>query len=155
MSNRTVTSPFVFVFWALVALVGFGLVSAILVMYFSRGPDPRALSMLVLTFLLLTAYLMLVPTLVYRDAARRGLDPWLWATVATFVPNLIGVVIYLVMRNQANRVCVSCNKALRADFKLCPYCGKSQELLCPQCRATIATEWKVCPHCGHQLTPGD
>jgi RNA polymerase subunit RPABC4/transcription elongation factor Spt4 len=150
MSNR---SPFVFVFWGLVVLVGFLLVSIIPVLFLSsREPGSRALIMVVPLFLLVTIYFMLVPTLVYRDAAKRGLDPWLWATVATFVPNLIGVVIYLVMRNQANRVCVSCNKALRADFKVCPYCGKSQDLLCPQCQGTVATEWKVCPHCGHQLS---
>jgi RNA polymerase subunit RPABC4/transcription elongation factor Spt4 len=145
-----------FVFWSLVVLVMFLLVSCFF-LFMLRAPDAggELLVLLVPALLLLIAYLTLVPTLVYRDASRRGLNPWLWATVATFVPNLIGVIIYLIMRTQVSRACVSCGKGIKADFKVCPYCGETQEHLCPKCEATVAVEWKVCPHCGQQLTSGE
>jgi RNA polymerase subunit RPABC4/transcription elongation factor Spt4 len=151
MSNES-SSPFVFVFWSLVVLVLFLLVTCFFYMFDASGAPNRVLVLLVPTLLLLIAYLTLVPTLVYRDASRRGLNPWLWATVATFVPNLIGVIIYLVMRTQVSRACVSCGKGIKSDFKVCPYCGQTQESLCPRCEATVAHDWKVCPHCGQPLT---
>ncbi|MBZ9633778.1 PLDc N-terminal domain-containing protein [Clostridium sp. FP1] len=27
------------------------------------------------------------------------MDPWLWTTVVIFVPDLIGLIIYLIVRN--------------------------------------------------------
>ncbi|MGG4395890.1 hypothetical protein ABEX25_16440 [Paenibacillus thiaminolyticus] len=37
---------------------------------------------------------------IYKDAARHGMDPWLWATIAVYVPNLIGVILYFVARGR-------------------------------------------------------
>jgi RNA polymerase subunit RPABC4/transcription elongation factor Spt4 len=144
-----------FVFWSLVVIVLFLLVTCFFYMFQASEAGNQMMVMLVPTLLLLAAYLTLVPTLVYRDAIRRGLNPWLWATVATFVPNLIGVIIYLIMRTQVSRACVSCGKGIKADFKVCPYCGQTQERQCPKCEAAVAHDWKVCPHCGQPLTTGE
>jgi RNA polymerase subunit RPABC4/transcription elongation factor Spt4 len=154
MSNEP-DSPFVYVFWGLIVLVCFLLISCFFFITPAGVDVPaRLLVMLVPALILVTAYLTLVPTLVYRDASRRGLNPWLWATVATFVPNLIGVIIYLIVRTQVNRTCISCGKGIRTDFKVCPYCGETQEHLCAGCQAAVAGDWKVCPHCGQQLAAG-
>lgn len=116
------------------------------------GPDDRAVAYIML---LPTAFalglLALIATLVYKDAKKKGMDPWLWATVATFMPNLIGVIIYLIVRYNVKKTCVACSKGLQGDFMVCPYCGASQELLCPSCEAPTAPEWNICPHCGSRL----
>lgn len=42
---------------------------------------------------------VLMGFLVYRDAVKRDTNPWLWALVAAFVPSFIGLLIYLLVRN--------------------------------------------------------
>ncbi len=92
-----------------------------------------------------------IAAVVYRDARKRGLDPWCWATVATFVPNLIGIVIYLIVRANVKKTCVNCGRGLQGDFVACPYCGRNQETLCPSCRTPVSPQWKVCPFCARPL----
>ncbi len=101
--------------------------------------------------LLLAAYVVIVGQLVYKDAAKRGMDPWLWATVAAFVPNLIGVLIYLIVRQRYKNACLNCSKPIEKEFKVCPYCGHSQETACGNCQKSVAPDWQVCPYCAHPL----
>ena len=42
--------------------------------------------------------LILIGVYVYRDAERRDMNGLLWALVAVFVPSLIGLIIYLLVR---------------------------------------------------------
>lgn len=105
--------------------------------------------------LLAIGILATIAALVFRDARKRGLDPWCWATVATFVPNLIGVIIYLIVRSNVKKVCVQCGRGLQGDFVVCPYCGRSQQVLCPACGTPVSPGWKVCPFCARPLeAPG-
>jgi RNA polymerase subunit RPABC4/transcription elongation factor Spt4 len=151
MSNRQSVSPFAFVFWALVVVLILALFGIGALVVYAGGLGTEGFIIIALAYLLMGVFLVLIPTLVYRDASKRGMDPWLWATVATFVPNLIGVVVYLIVRTQVRRTCISCGKGLQGDFKICPYCGERQELLCPQCSEPVAADWKVCPLCEHAL----
>ena len=154
-------SPFKFVFWGIVVLVLLSLPFARLVTLlppwntWHAGCFPplmaRSVAMLFPVTALAIIYVAIVATLVYRDASRRGMDPWLWATVATFLPFFIGVFLYLVMRTNGRRTCPKCGKALQADFKACPYCGHVEELVCSQCQTPIAAGWKFCAKCGHPL----
>jgi RNA polymerase subunit RPABC4/transcription elongation factor Spt4 len=168
MPEKTPDSGFKYVFWGLLALMALTYVAPSLLMmgrgmFFGvHGDWPhRTLMFLPLfprfvpLFVVGAAYFLLVGTLVYRDAARRGMDPWLWATIAAFVPFFIGIVIYLVMRSSAQGRCSQCGRSVRADFRVCPYCGQPQSLQCPQCHQPVAVDWKACPHCGRSLiTPG-
>lgn len=92
-----------------------------------------------------------IGVLVYRDAKKLGMDPWLWVCVAAFLPNLIGLIIYLLVRRSQRRKCVKCLRPLQADFKICPYCGYDQKISCGNCNKTAAPDWTVCPYCGHTL----
>lgn len=112
---------------------------------------PNFIHGMVRPFTFFLVYVVVVAALVYRDAAKRGMDPWLWAAVAAFVPFLIGVVIYLVVRSNGRAACANCGKTIRADYKVCPYCGKSRELLCTGCRRPVSPDWKVCPFCETNL----
>jgi RNA polymerase subunit RPABC4/transcription elongation factor Spt4 len=96
-----------------------------------------------------------VGVLVYRDAKNLGMDPWLWVCVAVFLPNLIGVIIYLLVRRSQRRKCVKCLQPLQADFKMCPYCGYDHEISCDNCKKTAAPDWTVCPYCGDTLRKND
>ncbi len=115
-------SPFLIVFWVLVILLtaaagglarlaGYGLLGIDL--------QPAALAPL---FVLVLLYICIVAPIVYRDAARRGLDPWLWASVATFLPYLLGIVLYLVRRSHGDRRCPGCNQPVASNWKVCPFC---------------------------------
>lgn len=43
---------------------------------------------------------LIIGVVVYRDANKRvDCSPWLWALVAALVPSFVGVVIYLIIRN--------------------------------------------------------
>ncbi len=95
-----------------------------------------------------------IAALVYKDAKQRGMDPWFWATVATFIPHLLGVITYLVVRHSYNRVCLHCGRGLQPDFLNCPYCGHDVETVCAQCKMTVAADWKICPRCQAPLTEG-
>lgn len=149
-------SSFKYIFWGL--LVGIVLLLVSIVMIFiQRAPEvhqPRGFIILFPLFILVPAYIIIVGRLVYIDAAKRGLDPWLWATVAVFVPNLIGIVIYLIVRQSAKNACINCGKRIEKDFKICPYCGQKQEKVCENCNKAVSRDWSVCPYCAHPL-PGE
>jgi RNA polymerase subunit RPABC4/transcription elongation factor Spt4 len=148
-------STFKYVFWALlVGMVLLLITVAGMVLPTITGMVQKLVLLLPLV-LFLPAYIILVARLIYVDAARRGMDPWLWMTVAVFVPSMIGLIIYLIMRMSVSNTCINCGKGIQKDFKVCPYCGQNQEMVCENCQKTIARDWKVCPNCGHSLSRGE
>jgi RNA polymerase subunit RPABC4/transcription elongation factor Spt4 len=158
-------SPFRFLFWGLVLVFLLSLSGPLLLglrdglrcgwpgIHFHSFALPPVGHWLIgfLPLLLIAVFVTVVGSLVYRDAERHGMDPWLWASVAVFVPAFIGVVIYLIMRSSIGRRCPQCGRGLQAGFQICPYCGHRQEAHCPQCQTPIAADWKLCPQCGEQL----
>ena len=151
MSKQNSVFKYVFITLAglVVFLIGF---SIFMLLNKGLGPDDRNVAViLIFPLMFALAFLAMIATLVYRDAKKKGMDPWLWATVATFMPNLIGVIIYLIVRYNVKKTCVACGKGLQGDFMVCPYCGASQEVNCPACQKPTAPDWKICPHCGHKL----
>ncbi|MCP4219921.1 MAG: zinc-ribbon domain-containing protein [bacterium] len=147
-------SPFKYVFFALLAVIVLS-ISALFrftSIQVGNGVDSPWV-VLIPAFLILVLFISIIGPLVFKDARKRGMDPWLWATVAVFIPNLLGVIIYLVVRHShsGNILCTKCSKKVQTDFKLCPYCGHNQENKCPQCNKQVSTDWKLCPHCGHNL----
>ena len=51
-----------------------------------------------LTFGVFTAAFFLALGYIYGDAKRRRMSPWAWLIAASFLPNLIGFVLYFVFR---------------------------------------------------------
>lgn len=95
---------------------------------------------------------------VYRDAERRGMNGILWALLV-FIGNIIGLVIYLILRSsnlastESTTVsCPGCEKPLTGEYAYCPYCGIELQAKCPACEKPIQPDWQVCPHCGKKLT---
>lgn len=55
-------------------------------------------------FLLFALIALVIPVtvgvLVYRDADKRtDCNPWLWALIAALAPSFVGLIIYLIIRN--------------------------------------------------------
>jgi len=95
---------------------------------------------------------VLIGTYVYKDAKSRNMDAVLWTLVAVLVPSFIGLIIYLVIRNNnANLNCSSCKNPVTDDYVLCPYCGLHLKGSCPSCSAPVDGGWKMCPKCGMGL----
>jgi hypothetical protein len=60
---------------------------------------------------------------VYADARRRAMPPILSTLMAIFVPNLLGFLIYFVIRRPIALPCAQCGQAMRADHPFCSWCG--------------------------------
>ena len=144
-------STFKYVFWVLLVVMALLLIPVVS-MFLDKVSDLQyKLLMLLPLFIFLPAYVLLVSRLVYRDAVKRGMDPWLWMTVAVFVPNMIGLIIYLIVRQSVKNACINCGKGIQKEFKICPYCGQNQEIVCENCKKAVAPDWSTCPHCAHPL----
>jgi hypothetical protein len=61
---------------------------------------------------------------VARDAKARGMDSAVLWMLLVFFTNIIGLIVYLLVRPQGNLVvCPNCgNKRLQASVR-CPHCG--------------------------------
>jgi hypothetical protein len=130
---------------------------------FHMGPQWMrftSMSLLSLAFLIIWIFVIIW---VYRDAERRGMNGVLWALLV-FIGNLVGLLIYLIVRSDAPRAsrtsrpeqtCPKCSKPVNAGFAYCPHCGAPMQNVCPGCGKKAEEGWKVCPHCGQKLAKAD
>jgi Phospholipase_D-nuclease N-terminal len=79
-----------------------------------------------LTFGVFTAAFFLALGYVFGDAKRRQMPAWAWVLAASFIPNLIGFILYFVFRKPLLRSCSSCGKPIRGGEAFCSHCGCSQ-----------------------------
>ncbi len=112
-----------------------------------------ALSLWMILFLV--AFLLLAILLgvyVYRDAGRRGMNALLWTLVVIFVPSLIGLIIYLLVRgNYSDLRCPDCDTPITNQYAVCPRCGAKLRPACPACAMPVEPDWQVCPRCAQPL----
>lgn len=145
------------------ALYGFALLMMVGAVETSPGmlPDPligksHALQLLAM-FGVVTAIAICVACYVFligyinRDAKRRGMSPALWTIIAIFVPYLVGVVLYFVLREPLPFECPHCGRLVNAEFNFCPSCQCNLRPSCPSCRREIRLGDRFCPHCGVTL----
>jgi len=95
---------------------------------------------------------LLIGVYVYRDATARGMNGLLWAVVAMFIPSFIGIIVYLIVReNYTSRICSNCGVQVKPGYNTCPNCGISLKEQCDNCGTFVEPEFKVCPNCAHEL----
>lgn len=95
---------------------------------------------------------ILVAVYVYRDANKRGMNALLWMLIALLTPSLLGLIIYLLVRNNHSDLkCPNCDAPVEESFVMCPNCRTKLRPTCDACSAPVQTTWKVCPHCGTEL----
>jgi len=96
-------------------------------------------------FIFLIAY-------INRDAKRRGMRYVLWTLIALFAPDLIGVIIYFLVREPLLYSCPHCGKTVSARFNFCPNCKFNLRPTCPQCKHEVRVGDHFCPNCACELT---
>lgn len=115
------------------------------------------LTILILVFIAIVclAVPVAIGLYVYGDAKQRHMNSVLWTIVAVFAPGFIGLIIYLVVRNDHSAlICPRCGKSVAMHFTVCPECGYALNHSCPNCRRPLAYDWNICPHCA-QTVPED
>lgn len=168
MQNNTQNSGLKGLMVILAVIAGITLVPAILMVVF-RFFTARGMEVPFMAFrmpfhflfggmpLLLLALWFAVTVWVYRDAESRGMNGALWA-ILTFFGNIIGLIIYLIVRSQdlspakgMTSACPSCSGAVTQGFAFCPHCGHRMEERCPSCGKPVQPTWHNCPFCGAAL----
>jgi len=89
---------------------------------------------------------------VYHDAGRRGMNRWVWTAVAIFTPNLLGILIYLILRKPLLLECPGCGTRLEPQLLYCPRCGRQFKQKCPACSAVVEQDFQFCGACGASLS---
>ncbi|MGN0154748.1 MAG: hypothetical protein ACI4A3_09865 [Lachnospiraceae bacterium] len=70
------------------------------------------------------ALMVLLGVWVYRDAKNKGMNGILWTAVVILVPSCIGLIIYLIVRMDNEKViCSNCNTAVNGKNRFCSNCG--------------------------------
>ena len=100
---------------------------------------------------LAASLLILLYGYIWADAKRRGMSPFLWLVVALLVPNLIGVILYFIVREPLPLNCPQCGRKVNPHFNFCPACQLNLRPSCPQCRRATNLSDRYCPHCGAVL----
>jgi RNA polymerase subunit RPABC4/transcription elongation factor Spt4 len=91
---------------------------------------------------------------VYRDAKRRGMHPALWTLLVLILSGgyfLIGLIIYLLVREPLPYTCPQCAATVNARFNFCPNCKYNLHPACPQCQREVSDDDKFCPYCATEL----
>jgi len=124
---------------------------------FLPGHDPKALhapgswcagiavGTVVAVWVLLIGY-------VNQDAKRRAMGQLLWTLLAMFVPNMIGLLAYFLLRKPLPEVCPRCGTQVEKGFHYCSKCGCTLEPACPHCGQSVQRDYVCCPYCGKALT---
>lgn len=95
---------------------------------------------------------------VYKDAAKRAMNPWLWTLIVLLVPSFLGFIIYLAARTNNNPKvirCKSCGNSIDTLSNFCPHCGHTSKKNCPSCEHPVDNSWRNCPTCGTVLHETD
>lgn len=122
--------------------------------------DDAALSVLAIIGIvtgvsLVSATCILMLGYVNRDAKRRGMNSTLWTWfVLLMLPTsvgIIGLIIFLLVREPLPYPCPRCAKPVGPRFNFCPNCKCDLYPSCPNCKKEIVETDKFCPYCATEL----
>ncbi len=101
--------------------------------------------------LFLIPYVLLIGY-IYGDAKRRRMRHVMWMLLAIFIPNLIGVLLYFLLRDPLPAPCPKCGKVADGTYTFCPHCGTELARSCAVCHRMIEPGWDNCAYCGTKLS---
>ncbi len=139
-------------FWLCMIVVNVLILGGFALVLFKGSGENYLLGVIIMAigFILNAVYMILTPILVIKDAKNRGMEPWMWAFIATFAPNFLGIILYFIVRGKYTVIqskCTKCGNPIKDDFVVCPYCGNKQRS-CKKCGKHLEHEWQACPYCG-------
>jgi len=88
---------------------------------------------------------------IYADARQRGMHYLTWTLLSVFIPNLIGPILYFVIRDPLLIECPKCGARCKSLFVFCPQCGAGLSPSCPTCKRAVMPGWHLCAYCGTAL----
>jgi hypothetical protein len=140
--------------WFLAFAAGIcGLIAVFFAAHHDRGmPRPAAPFLALLCGIVVVCWILLL-SYVNRDAARRGMSPTLWTLICLFVPNLIGFILYFLLRKPLPKQCPGCGFLVNDSFHFCPRCRYTLAPTCPSCGQPVRNDYACCPYCGQAITP--
>ena len=100
------------------------------------------------------ACLLLLFCYIYYDAKRREMRAVAWLLLAILVPDLIGVILYFLLRDPLPYRCPQCGAEANPRFNFCPQCKcdlQEASPACPQCKREVHPDHRYCPYCGYSL----
>jgi len=112
------------------------------------------MEIVLLIYIILSFFQIIVGIFVYKDSKNRGMNPVLWTIIVIFIPNLFGLLTYLIIRSQSsnlinaiNTISVenkiehnNINNNSEANYNLCQTCGRElnkSEEKCPYCHNLV------------------
>lgn len=149
-------SKFKVIFWVITCIIMIGIAGIGVLVGVSATINERdimPLTVMGIFLLIFILILILIGVAVYKDAKKLQLDPWMWTLIVMYVPYLIGLIIYLVVRGnekKRNR-CVNCGSPIESDYNICPHCGHELSKVCGSCGKYVNKKFKICPYCGKDL----
>ena len=117
-------------------------------------PASLALAGLILLVAILLSATLFMFGYVYRDASRRGMNPVLWTIVVLILSpgyGILGLVIYLLVREPLPYACPQCATSVSARFNFCPNCKTNLHPACSHCQREVSDTDRFCPYCGNDL----
>jgi RNA polymerase subunit RPABC4/transcription elongation factor Spt4 len=120
------------------------------------GESCAALAGVITAAALVVSIMLFMLGYVYRDAKRRGMNAALWTLLVLILSGgyfLIGLIIYLLVREPLPYTCPQCAATVNARFNFCPSCKYNLHPACPQCQREVDDTDKFCPYCATELTP--
>jgi hypothetical protein len=140
--------------WFLAFAIGIcGMIAVFAASHHDRGMPRAAVPFLAILCAIVMICWVLLLSYVNRDAARRGMSPTLWTLVCMFVPNLIGFILYFMLRKPLPKQCPGCGFMVNDSFRFCPRCRYALAPVCPSCGQPIKNEYTCCPFCGQATAP--
>jgi RNA polymerase subunit RPABC4/transcription elongation factor Spt4 len=112
----------------------------------NRWAEQMHLLSIISACLSFAAYWLPVALWVFADARANRQRAFLWGAFALFT-NLIGLLVYLLVKSTTPRLCPRCHRAMEEHFNVCPYCGPVRTRLCEKCGSLVQSDWNFCPVC--------
>ncbi|SHJ37058.1 Phospholipase_D-nuclease N-terminal [Dethiosulfatibacter aminovorans DSM 17477] len=119
-------------------------------------------------FMMIFIFQLFLAIFVYNDSKKRGMNPVLWVLITILMPNLIGFIIYLVVRSQSSQWIqankpsgrqspdysrrVDTDKGYGKDYDRVSVSSRSaEERRCQTCGRTLTGNPYKCPYCGAEV----
>lgn len=120
-------------------------------LHHSSVPKPMVPVLVLLCGAFVVCWVLLL-TYVNRDAKRREMSPTLWTLICLFVPNLIGFILYFMLRKPLPTQCPGCGFTVNESFRFCPRCHYALAPMCVSCGQPVRSDYACCPYCGQATT---